>query len=161
MSRHSRITRRTVAALGLTLVGLAWLTAPGCSTDAVGIDACRVIESARCDAAPACEGDETSFGIASEEQVRNCKLFYNDHCLLGVENDAAEPAADDVDKCEAAIVAVAACKTKKVEAMSDCKDKKGNLVTMVDDAANTLTPCEAIKTPEKIKACKWIEAVEE
>ena len=156
-----RLARRAAAGLGLTVFALASAVGFGCSTDAVGIDACRTIESARCEAAPSCEGDDTSFGIATEEQVRNCKVFYNDHCLLGLENDAAEPDPDDVTKCEAAIQNVAACKTSRVASMADCQDKKGKAVEMVDAAAAQLTPCEAIKAPEKIKVCKFIEAVEE
>ena len=50
----------------------------GCGTDAVGVDACRQIEEARCDAAPACTGDDDTFGIRTEEQVRNCKALYRD-----------------------------------------------------------------------------------
>jgi len=144
------------------LGGLAalWLGAPlfipGCSTGAVGIDACRAIESARCDAAPDCQGDENSFGIETEEQVSNCKVFYNDHCLVGLENTEAEPAQDDVDKCVNAVAAVAKCKrTPDIVTMDACNTSNENAAETVEGEAGR-TPCEVLQEPELLKACAFV-----
>lgn len=145
----SLLPRRFVGISGATLLGAWALAALGCSTDAVGVDACRSIESARCDAAPTCDGDPDSFDIVTEQQVENCKTFYNDHCLVGIENADAEPGDDDVTDCVEAIGRTAKCQTDGVEAMSDCD------VEMVSGSGN-LSPCGALAEPERIAACAFV-----
>lgn len=153
------------AALGVLAVAAAALV-PACSNDAVGIEACRAIESARCDAALACEGDSPSFGIATEEQVENCKTFYIDHCLVGIENTADDDISPDTsDACVAAIQAVHACQLEENKDLAACNmppDDDGNVepVGLIADADIT-TPCEAIKHPEQLKACKFVAAEED
>ncbi len=145
-----RLSVAFAGALGAVTL-LSW----GCSTEAVGIDACRRIESARCDAAPTCEGTDQAFGITTEAQIRNCKAFYIDHCLLGIENTEAEPGEEDVVPCEEAIVALGACQTNGVATMAECEG-----VTMVE-GQEALTPCEALRNPETLSACAFVAAVEE
>ncbi|NUO49939.1 MAG: hypothetical protein HOV80_13880 [Polyangiaceae bacterium] len=136
----------------------------GCGTDAVGVDACRQIEEARCDAAPACTGDQFTFGIRTEEQVRNCKALYRDQCLHGIENaggsdedEVDEPSDGNVDKCIKAIKATANCKRKQpdvngdtVTTMADCPD-----VAVVSGWSDK-TPCETLNSVEKLDACKFV-----
>jgi hypothetical protein len=84
-----QLRKAIAAACALFVLGAAGLG--GCSTDAVGVEACRTIQTARCEVAPACLGQE-EFAIETEEQVENCKTYYIDGCLVGVENSNAAPA---------------------------------------------------------------------
>ena len=72
-----------------------------CGTDAVGVDACRKIETARCDVAPAC---------TPGFDVNRCNLFYRDECLNGIADTTpdADPSAA-APACVQAIDQVAAC----------------------------------------------------
>ena len=145
-------------ALGAALLALglgAAALVPACDTGAVGIDACRAIETARCDAAPTCEGDDPSFGIATETQIRNCKTFYNDQCLVGLENTEAEPSQDAVDDCVAAIVAIAACQVAGVGVMSECEG------VVMKETFEQLSPCEALERPERVADCFFIQKVDD
>lgn len=145
---------------GLRLLGALaalWLGAPlfmpGCSTGAVGVDACRQIESARCVAAPDCRGQ--GFDLETEEQVDNCITFYNDHCLVGLENTTEEPLQDDVDRCVAVVEAVAKCaRNQDVVTMDDCRDADDDQRTIEGQAG--ITPCEALQEPELLLACKFV-----
>lgn len=153
---QSKNARPRALGAALLAVGLgAAALVPACDTGAVGIDACRAIETARCDAAPSCEGDDPSFGIATEEQVRNCKTFYNDQCLVGLENTAAEPSQDAVDDCVAAVAATAACQVAGNAAMSECA-----AVPMVE-GSEEVSPCEALERPELIADCAFIAKVDD
>ena len=73
-----------------------------CGTDAVGVDACKQIESARCEQAPAC-------GIALEPpyhtngtDVTECQRYYDDACLHGLAS-GSDPGPTAVKACVAAI----------------------------------------------------------
>lgn len=63
----------------------------GCSTKAVGINECRDVEYARCEASVAC-------GVIEADEVDNCKRFYRDHCLHGMKGDEV-PSADEHKDC--------------------------------------------------------------
>jgi len=158
---HQASIRKGSALLaGCALFVLTGIGFAGCSTDAVAIEACRAIEAARCEAAPNCEDTDSAFGISTPEQVENCKTFYIDGCLVGVENPQAAPSAKETDLCVATISALGACKAKGTE-IGECRvgDK---LVTLFDpegDAA--LTACELLQEPERLKACSFIDEVEE
>ena len=146
--------RRAFAAL-VAACGLVALV-HGCGTDAVGVDACRQIETARCQAAPACTGDDFTFAIRTEEQVRNCITLYNDHCLHGMENvEGGEPDQGDVDRCVAAIEATAACKKNGSSYMVQCPE-----ITVLGDTT-VLTPCQVLHDPELLQDCGFIQAKEE
>ena len=74
----------------------------GCGTDAVGVDTCKQIESARCEQAPAC-------GIALEPpyhtngtDVTECQRYYDDACLHGLAS-GSDPGPTAVKACVAAI----------------------------------------------------------
>ena len=105
--RPRMLRKACAAACALFVLGAAGLG--GCSTDAVGIEACRLIQTARCEVAPSCLGQE-EFAIETEEQVENCKTYYIDGCLVGVEN----PNASDESGvgCEGAIRAIGACEAE-------------------------------------------------
>jgi hypothetical protein len=137
--------------LSATLAAGALLTLLGptsCGSDAVGVDSCRAIETARCEAAAAC-------GF-TEPQVQSCTLFYRDECLHGVENaDAGEPASTSTDACVAAINAAAACAKAGAKTISGCAG-----AALVTGADATLTPCVIVHDKvELLAACSFATLV--
>lgn len=148
------IPRLLVRIPGTLLAATLALGAAACSTDAVGIDACRQIETARCEAQPACKGDPASTGIVTEEQVENCVTFYRDGCLVGIENDAEEPSEGDTKDCVEAIQRTAKCQTDGVAVMADCDVE-------TESGGADLSPCEAMMQPELITACAFVAATTE
>lgn len=91
--------------------------------------------------------------MATETEVENCKTFYRDHCLVGLENTDGEPDSDEVDDCVAAVEKLAACGRDGVEAIADCD-------VAVASGASPATPCEALANPETIAACAFVAAEE-
>lgn len=76
-----------------------------CGTDAVGVDACRKIEQARCENAPSC-GISLSMpvhrGTSPESDVSACTRYYDDACLHGLAA-SADPGNVAVQACVDAI----------------------------------------------------------
>jgi len=62
-----------------------------CNTAAVGIEECREIEAARCEASVPC-------GILTADEVQECQRFYEDQCLHGIAGPK-EPTADQQIRC--------------------------------------------------------------
>jgi hypothetical protein len=80
---------------GAVLAAVAQAT-PGCGTDAIGTDACRKIEQARCRKAPSCPAL-----MLQSNGVEECTQFARDRCLHGLA--VPDPGAPVVDSCVAAI----------------------------------------------------------
>lgn len=152
--------RRALVALG-ALSGAALLSY-GCGTDAVGIDACRTIEEARCDAAPACTGDDDTFGIRTEEQVENCKALYRDQCLHGLENagsddeDGNEPSDGNINKCVKAIKATATCKRNQDATLDDKSMEATCPEVAVVAGWGDKTPCQTLNEVENLVDCGFV-----
>ena len=128
---------------------LLLLFAPtSCGSDAVGVDACRTIETARCEAATAC-------GF-TEAQVQSCTLFYRDECLHGVENaDAGTPATPTVDACVAAVNATAACAKAGAKTIGGCAG-----APLIAGASVALTPCAILEQKvDLLAACAFATLV--
>ncbi len=89
------------AAVGV--VGLA-----ACDTQAVGVEACRDIEYARCSAASHCP---TTFKVTSPAA---CRRFYRDHCLHGLAIPT-DPGPATVNPCVTAIKEIGACTSREGE----------------------------------------------
>lgn len=89
----------TLAATGC-LVAAAW----ACGTDAVGIEACREIEGARCELAPACGIDMSipKHWGGSGTDVTSCQRYYRDACLHGLAS-GIEPGNVALQDCVAAV----------------------------------------------------------
>jgi len=117
------------------------VTAPACGTDAVGVEDCRDIELARCEAGQAC-------GIVDD--VAACKRFYRDHCLHGLAL-ADEPSARAVQAC-----------VKSIETAGGCAKSAGP-DTLVPDCANLTQAatglekaCDVVSAPEEIFECEFL-----
>ena len=120
------------------LLSFVLTSAQGCGTDAVGVDECRRIESARCVAGQSC-------GIVAD--VESCQRFYRDHCLHGLWS-TTEPGAPAVKACITSIQAAGKCgKRTKVE---DCKG-----ISAVE-GAELETPCDAVLFPDRLRACEFL-----
>ncbi|WP_437978682.1 hypothetical protein WMF11_20685 [Sorangium sp. So ce295] len=153
-ARRSSALWAAAALLGLGAVTL--ITAPSCGNDAVGVDACRRIEQARCEAAAVCP--EWIGSGDAEERVNTCVEFYWDQCLHGFENGAgggqtvADPTTVEVDACVAAVGEARACASAKVASMAECS--AAPLAAGVDRA---ITPCEVITAQaEALEACAFV-----
>jgi hypothetical protein len=90
-------------AIPLALALFGWLMTQGCGTDAVGIDACRRIEQARCRKALGCP----ELGVQTARGVEECSQYARDRCLHGLA--VAEPSAAIIDACVSAIEQATTC----------------------------------------------------
>jgi hypothetical protein len=90
----------------LALAGLATaaaaLPAGGCGTDAVGVDACRQIEQARCRKAPDCQIALQPPYHQAGSDVDECIRFYDAACLHGLASND-DPGGSAVAACVQAI----------------------------------------------------------
>jgi hypothetical protein len=99
VSTTLRRGRRRAVAVALAALPI---TVAGCGTDAVGVQACRQIEEARCREAPGCGVALEPPHHTSGDGVSECILFYDDACLHGLAN-GSDPGPIAVNACVAAI----------------------------------------------------------
>jgi hypothetical protein len=132
-----RQLRSVFATAAAALYAFVIVTASGCGPDAVGVDECRQIEQARCEAGADC-------GLVKDLDA--CKRFYRDHCLHGMTLEGA-PRKTSVDRCVGAIRSVGTC-GKTNTATADCSPISG--VTTLS------APCDAVDRPEDIPACSFL-----
>ena len=130
------------AAVMAALFGLAASAASGCGTDAVGIEDCRQIEQARCDAGAAC-------GMVKDADA--CKRFYRDHCLHGLAIPDS-PGPTRIKACVTAITAAGQCaRTLGPGApITDCSNAAEIGLTALASA------CEVINRPEQTEPCRFL-----
>lgn len=96
-------SRSRVVALSFALAAGA-IIATACGNDAVGVEACRQIEEARCKRGPQC-GIDMSIPVhrgTPSHDVDACIRYYRDACLHGLATDK-EPGAVQVQACIDAI----------------------------------------------------------
>jgi hypothetical protein len=134
-------SRNWFALLGSLAVSAAH---PACNTNAVGIEDCRHIEYARCDAALHCPNQ---FGI---DDPAECKRFYRDHCLHGMPTAAN---ANDVRSCVRAIEQLGTC-------AKDNGQKTAAAVCNASYVNTNQTVCALIAEPEALLACSFLGGAE-
>lgn len=118
----------------------------GCGTSGVGVDACRKIEAARCNASAACG--------ATEAEVTHCNDVYRDQCLYGIQNANAEPSDQSAAACVSALSAVEACARAGTMSMDAC-----GAAPLIATAIPTTAPCQIIlRNPELLQACSFVAA---
>jgi hypothetical protein len=127
---------RTLVALSLSL-GLAVAAFGGCSADSIGIEDCRDIEFARCEAGHAC-------GVVQD--VEDCKRFYRDHCLHGLALED-EPSGTDVQSCVRSLKAVSACTADTALAACPGVTAQPSLLALA---------CDVVSAPEDIAECGFL-----
>ncbi|WP_433936941.1 hypothetical protein AB3662_20000 [Sorangium cellulosum] len=146
------------AAAGLLGLGAVILAAQSCGNDAVGVDACRRIETARCEAAAVCP--EWVGTASADERVKTCVEFYWDQCLHGIKGVTtstgtgaalAEPADAQVQACVDAVGATRECASNKVASMAECSAE----LAAGEDAS--ISPCDVItQRAHALGACAFV-----
>jgi hypothetical protein len=86
---------------GVCAAGVLAIAASQCGSSAVGVDACRRIESARCDRAPACQVPLDVPNYTSGTAAEACVRFYDTACLHGL--TVSDPGGAAVNACVTAI----------------------------------------------------------
>lgn len=125
------------------VISFALFNAAGCGgTDAVGVEECRDIETARCEAAVHC-------GIIDD--VDACKRYYDSHCLHGMSLSNA-PSANKVTDCVRMLEGAAECAEGKdgnapIESASACGHT---------DQTSEDTVCDTIRFPEETIECRFL-----
>jgi hypothetical protein len=119
------------------------LTASGCGTEAIGVDACRDIELARCDAAQYC---------GTIDDVAACRRFYRDHCLHGLRTGIDPvPTDDQVSACVATIKSAGSCaKGDRNARLEECDSD----ITLDDGGATHA--CDLVLFPEWAIECSFL-----
>jgi hypothetical protein len=142
--RAPRLRHALLVTLGLGAALAPALLPAGCGPTGVGVDACRQIESARCEAAAHCGFEPT--------EVDDCKLVYNDQCLHGIENAGYRPTDGDTEGCVAAVKAAGDCAANGVASMSACP--AAPLVAGTPERA----PCDIVLSrAHELEACAFAE----
>ncbi|WP_438030358.1 hypothetical protein [Sorangium sp. So ce233] len=148
------------AAAGFLGLGAVLLAAQSCGNDAVGVDACRRIETTRCEAAAVCP--EWVGTASADERVKTCVEFYWDQCLHGIKGVTTstgtgtgaalvEPADAQVQACVDAVGATRECASNKVASMAECSAE------LADGEDRSLTPCDVItKRAHALEACAFV-----
>ncbi len=141
-----RLRHALILAAGLGCALAPTFLSVGCGPAPVGVEACRKIESARCDAALSC-------GLTKDE-VESCKLLYQDQCLHGIENTAHRPTEPEVTACVDAVSATGACAAQGVKTMNECVT-----AAVVSDTAGAKTPCDIVlSAAHELSACAFADA---
>jgi hypothetical protein len=109
-----------------------------CGTDAHGIETCRSIERARCEAAEAC-------GLV--EDIAGCQRFARDHCLHGLVTD--DPGPNQVNACVGTLETLARCAKRNGRRSSpgECNADWINVTESV---------CELVIEPELAPRCSFL-----
>ena len=135
--------RLVTALFGLTALAA---TVVHCSSGAVGVEACRQIESKKCEVAKGCPG----VGLDEDSDVEACKLFYHDQCMFGIADGTADPDGILVEACLVAIDAAASCRGS--ETIGECPTRP----TLTSASFLGNTPCEIILFPERLADCSFL-----
>lgn len=149
--QHTLAGKKGLASLIACLVatGLSFtLLSTGCSSDAVGVDACRAIEEVRCEAAAAC-------GLEGAEDVEACQRFYKSHCLHGLATET-EPRSSSVKACQRTIQAAGNCAKNGQNSLGDCA-----ALSEVRLSNSILTVCDIVLQPDQTSSCSFLYAEEE
>jgi hypothetical protein len=138
------MTLRPLAA-GTFSAMLAFLVvhASGCGTEAVGVDECRDIEDARCEAGKYC-------GLGDD--VDACKRFYRDQCLHGMAS-GDRPGAPRVKECVATIKAAGQCARDGYASLAECD---AALSSTLQEKTNFKDACDIVKQPEGVTDCDFL-----
>ena len=132
----------------LAVAVTGWFGLSACDTSAVGVESCRQIEYARCNAAVHCPN------IYTISDPTACRRFYRDHCLHGLPL-AQDPGAAAVNPCVNAINAIATCAEEKggTTALNQC-DRPSN--PTAQELNSTAPVCDLIRDPETISQCSFL-----
>ena len=109
------------------------VTASGCGTSAIGVDDCRSIEYARCDASVPC-------GLVDDAAA--CKRYSRDHCLHGL---LVKAPAGAVGECVRVIREAGQCAG---EDLADCQ--------VTEPRSGLSSACDVVAHPERADECSFL-----
>jgi|SRR5580700_3463576 hypothetical protein len=89
-----------VSAVAL-VASLAGIVVAACGSKGTGVDVCKQVDTARCQAAPACGIQLTTPVYTSGTAVEACTQYYDVACFNGLQ--VAAPTSAEVSACVAAI----------------------------------------------------------
>jgi len=136
--------KSSVRAVAVAFVALCLLPGGGCGTDAVGVESCRDIELARCDAAATC---------GTVDDAASCRRFYHDQCLHGL--PVPDPGKLQVQDCVEMIERARACAVEGPDtALADCPRE-------VTSEPSVSTVCELVAAPEFGSECRFLAPASE
>jgi hypothetical protein len=141
VSSHSARLRQVCIGVLATLAAFG-VSGTGCGTAAVGIDACRDIETARCEAAQHC---------GRVDDVEACQRYYRDHCLHGLAEGVEPPTPDQVDACVKVIERAGQCAKDDRAARLDTCDQ-----VVSDDPRGAELACQIVLLPEWATECAFL-----
>jgi hypothetical protein len=133
--------------IGSSIAAAAWLggALSGCGPEPVGVDDCRAIESARCEAAVSC-------GLVNDAD--ECTRFYRDHCLHGLAAPET-PGGAAVTDCVEAIQRAGQCAEDDAEqSIADCLDGDQQITPL--KGADLDNVCDVVRTPEQTRQCAFL-----
>ena len=150
---RTRTTRAGMAGTAVVLVALGTLL-PRCSNGATGVDECRTIEQARCQAVQGCPGSP----VVEDSDVSDCQLFYRDECIFGMA-DGMSPDPTVVDACVNAINLAKSCWVRSLN-LGQCEAGDAGVQgpALTANANGALSGCDAIMSPEILQACNFLAA---
>jgi hypothetical protein len=123
-----------------SVVFLTSLALWGCKTGAIGVEACRKVEAARCEAANSC-------GLVGS--LTECIRFSHDNCLHGFGANA-DPRPSDVDSCVEALQAANQCVIERGDVTpAQCKNE-----LLSDSRADKI--CNFVISPELTPQCLFL-----
>lgn len=134
----------TSCALLSAVSAFTLVSAVGCGPEPKGVEDCRAIEQARCEAAKNC-------GIVSD--VVACQRFYRDQCLHGLA--ASPPSSTSVKDCVAVIRSAGVCASEAEGGDTPLELCSAGTPTL-DDAPGAATACDIVKSPETATACRFL-----
>lgn len=159
-----RLAPRAAAALVLSGLGFG---VTQCGSDATGIEACRRIETRRCELALGCPEFPD---VTSENDVTECKLIYEDQCDFGIAQ-GQDPDDLAVDLCLQALEEASLCRDQD---LASCPEAPSlNSIMLQSGGDNVFSPtdipvepglingCSVIKAPQFLTACWFLAPIPE
>lgn len=131
--------RALTAGAASALAAFFVVHASGCGTDAVGVEDCRDIESARCEAGKFC-------GLVDD--VDQCKRFYRDQCLHGMAV-GERPGAPRIKECVATIQKAGECAKAGATTLAECAVQPSQKTYHTES-------CDIVKEPEGTEECEFL-----
>lgn len=146
-SGHRRKVLLGASATALLTATFASGLAGGCVSGAVAIEECREIESARCEASVPC-------GVVDD--VDECRRFYRDQCLHGI-NGAKAPTTQEQDACVSTIAQAGDCAEQDPDGLlGNCQAEGAGGLGGQAPAADSPTVCEFLAAPWDSDVCDFL-----
>jgi hypothetical protein len=136
---------RTLSATLVSAAASFSLVTASCGTNAVGVDDCRDIEQARCDASTHCLNEDGKPVVTDDAA---CRRYYRDHCLHGL--PANPPSGASVSVCVQVIKSAGAC------AKDDPDSELGCTETATKPQQGLRTACDLVARPELADECSFL-----